>query len=80
MELELNRPHGLTNDVIPPTSTDRETAKLTQTAGKQEIQNDNIYPDIKEGEQEYAYVDVNSDTLPDDTKNKKGKEFVWKST
>ena len=64
---EFNGPYGYTNDVILPKSPDRITPRQPQTSGKEETQTDDIYHDIKEDEQEYAYADVKSNTVPDDT-------------
>ena len=64
--LEFNGPYGYTNDVILPKSPDRLPPRLPQTLGKQETPNDDIYHDIKEDEQQYTYIDLNSNTVLDD--------------
>ena len=75
--LEFNGPYGYTNDVISPTSPDRPTPRLPQTLGKQESpQNDDIYHSIKENEQEYAYADVESNTISDNTKKHDSKNLI----
>ena len=44
--------------------------------GKQETQNDDIYHNIKEGEQKYAYANVNSNTVSEETQREDANELI----
>ena len=65
--LEFNGPYDYTNDIIPKSlDPDKLPSTSALSSNKEQPQNDDIYININDNENEYAYDDVKSDALNGD--------------